>query len=294
MRIATRLTGLSADTIRVWERRYGAIEPSRTAGKARRYSGDEIRRLSLLRDAIAQGHTISAIANLSEQNLRELVSAHQDGNEPLHTGDSRWNVLIEDYLRAIERYDLRRADELLARTAALASPRDVALRLMAPLLREIGERWADDTMSVAQEHVASGQCRALLGALLRNVVVDAGAPRILLGAPPGHQHDLGLMIGAVLASARGLLPIHLGPDVPWTELREAAATSKADVILLAIERDLSDEEQESTVRELNRLGKERDVWLGLPARHALVRESLNVRMMHDFGALDTQLALRFG
>ena len=48
MRVVTRLTGLTADTIRVWERRYGAVRPERTQGNVRRYSSSEIRRLSTM------------------------------------------------------------------------------------------------------------------------------------------------------------------------------------------------------------------------------------------------------
>ncbi len=74
MRVVTRLTGLSADTIRVWERRYDAVTPKRTEGNARRYSPEDVRRLNLLREATERGHAISEVARLSEPDLRRMLA----------------------------------------------------------------------------------------------------------------------------------------------------------------------------------------------------------------------------
>lgn len=82
MRSVARATGLTPDTIRAWERRYAAIEPDRTAGNTRRYSPSDIRRLSLLREATQRGHTISAIAHLQEEPLRQLLSRDPPPSPP--------------------------------------------------------------------------------------------------------------------------------------------------------------------------------------------------------------------
>src|SRR5215210_444129 len=70
----TRLTGLSADVVRVWERRYGAIRPARSAAGTRLYSDADVSRLRRLRQAVEKGHNISQAARLSESELDQLVS----------------------------------------------------------------------------------------------------------------------------------------------------------------------------------------------------------------------------
>ena len=295
MRVVTRLTGLTADTIRVWERRYGAVRPERTQGNVRRYSSTEIRRLTLLREAISRGHAIGEIGALPDEELERLTNAPPEGDvgEPEASARGRWWPIVEGYLEAIERYDLRRADEILTRTAVLTSPRELALEIMLPMLREVGDRWQHGATTIAQEHVVSGQAKSLLGTLLRAGATDPGAPKIVLAAPEGNHHDLGAMIAGVLAATRGAVPVHLGADVPWSELSLAVRRAGADVLLLAFTRDLGREELRRATEEIRRLADEIDVWIGTPHGHSIGKVDRRVRVFHDFDDLDAELADRF-
>ena len=69
LRAVIRRTGLTADVIRAWERRYGAVSPSRSEGGQRLYSEHDVIRLSLLRKATAEGHSIGEIARLDDASL---------------------------------------------------------------------------------------------------------------------------------------------------------------------------------------------------------------------------------
>src|SRR5687768_12427129 len=66
-------TGLSPDVLRVWERRYGVVEPQRSAGGQRLYSDADVERLVLLHRATRGGHGISHVASLSRAKLEDLV-----------------------------------------------------------------------------------------------------------------------------------------------------------------------------------------------------------------------------
>lgn len=300
MRVVTRLTGLTADTIRVWERRYGAVRPERTQGNVRRYSSGEIRRLTLLREAVSRGHAIGEIGTLPDDQLERLTSEEAGSSGPPRGGESepqrrsRWWPIVGSYLEAIERYDLRRADEILTRTAVLASPRELALDIVAPLLREVGDRWEHGAASIAQEHVISSQARSLLGTLLRAGATDPGAPRIVLAAPERHQHDLGALIAGVLAASRGVVAIHLGPDVPWSELGGALRRAEADVLVLGFARDLDADEVRRTRAELRALAERVEVWIGAPEGHDAAEQlPPRARAFHQFETLDAELAHRF-
>lgn len=69
-----RLTGISSHVLRVWERRYGVVEPGRSDSKRRRYTRDDIQRLSLLKTLVDNGHAIGSIAKLSTTQLEERLS----------------------------------------------------------------------------------------------------------------------------------------------------------------------------------------------------------------------------
>ena len=292
MRVVTRLTGLTADTIRVWERRYGAVRPDRTQGNARRYSSEEIRRLTLLREAVSHGHAIGEIGQLSDEQIVRLTAEATAPESPTPSR-GRWASIIDAYLEAVERYDLRRADEILTRTAVLTSPRELAVEVIAPLLREVGARWIDGTVTIAHEHVVSSQCKSLLGTMLRVAAIDPGAPRIVLGAPEGHHHDLGPLIAGVLAASRGVSPVHLGADVPWSEFLGAARRADAGLLVLGFARDIGADEARRTQEYLRSMVDRIDVWVGAPPQHAVTRMDSRLRVFHDFDALDAELAHRF-
>jgi DNA-binding transcriptional MerR regulator len=118
------MTGLTADTVRVWERRYGAVRPDRTDGNARRYTDREVKRLILLREATSRGHAIGEIANLDEPELVKLVR----GEEQLAVQTRTYDTLVEEIIRHVEAFEPRRVHEVFVRAAATLPPARARLR----------------------------------------------------------------------------------------------------------------------------------------------------------------------
>ncbi|RSZ56885.1 MerR family transcriptional regulator [Massilia atriviolacea] len=71
--VAARLAGLPVETLRVWERRYGVSTPQRSARGQRLYSSAQVRRLSLIKQLVDQGHPIGAMAHLPLEQLQHLA-----------------------------------------------------------------------------------------------------------------------------------------------------------------------------------------------------------------------------
>src|SRR5437868_6208611 len=74
IQVVTRRTGLSADVIRVWEKRYGAVVPVRSATGRRFYSDADIERLRLLAQVTLGGRTVGQVAALSNEALTALAT----------------------------------------------------------------------------------------------------------------------------------------------------------------------------------------------------------------------------
>lgn len=86
-----RSTGISVATIRIWEHRYGVVEPLRSAKNNRLYSRSDIERLSLLKSAVDEGHAIGTIAALSN----DQILARLRGSAPLSASEARsWRVIV--------------------------------------------------------------------------------------------------------------------------------------------------------------------------------------------------------
>ncbi|MGB8332145.1 MAG: MerR family transcriptional regulator [Polyangiales bacterium] len=289
MRVVSRLTGLTADTIRVWERRYDAVKPERTGGNRRRYSGRQVRRLVLLRRATELGHSIGQVAQLHDEDLRRIIG-ETHATPPSQT--SLYDAIIDDYLEAIFAFDVHGAESILSRTAAIVSPMQLTYEVLVPLLRRVGAAWHDGGLKISHEHVISGQVRSLLGTLMRHVEPVAGAPRVIVTTPPGHLHEFGAMIGAFIATGRGFEPIYLGADTPFAEMTGAAAQSGAKLILLSIARDCGLREHESLIEGLDALARNHEVWLGIPEHHELNAYKPPVTLFHDYEKLDRAFVAR--
>lgn len=289
MRVVTRLTGLSADTIRAWERRYGAVFPERTGGNARRYSAEQVRRLVLLREATSRGHSISEVAQLSGDELLRLAYSETGGlqQRPTH------QQVIDEYLAAVRKFEAQAAQSILTRTMSMMLPEDAVFRMVIPLLHQVGKGWCEGSLSIAHEHLVSSQLRGLLGTMLRHAAPRMGFGRIVIATPPKHDHEFGSLIGAFIASTRGLEPIYLGTNMPFAELERVMAVSRAEILLLSIVREVSESEEAAHLEQgVRNLSEAYEVWLGLPEHHSLASKAGPVRQFHRFEDFDTALVHR--
>lgn len=281
MRVVTRMTGLTADVVRVWERRHSAISPARTDGNARRYSSHDIERLTCLRDAIAAGHSIGGIAQLSNAELRAL-------SEPAN-GPAPTSPTIEQYLDAMSRFDSMRGEALLARASQMLGARAFVLEIALPLMREVGDRWHAGVVTVAEEHAMTAQLRSHLATLLRTTVVPAGAMRIVFATPPTYRHDMGAMMAAVVAATHGVSAVYLGADLPFEEMLLACERTRAKIVVLSMITSPTDAAtRRREEREIVKLAARVEVWIGAPAGHFAL-DCRGVRPMTDFFALEALL-----
>jgi DNA-binding transcriptional MerR regulator len=221
----TRLTGLSPELLRAWERRHRAVQPHRTPGGARRYRASDLERLRLLKAAVEAGHRIGQLAGLSNAELEPLGRDAGDAPPRNHLGE---------VLAALADFDAAEAQRLLAlQLSALGAVR-FAHEIASPLAREIGERWADGSMGVASEHLATALLRSLLGSALQPGASALRGARILFATLSDERHELGLLMAALVAMGAGANPLYLGPDLPHEELARVTAQSGAAALALGL------------------------------------------------------------
>lgn len=226
----TRLTGLSADVVRVWERRYGAVRPLRSQGGSRLYSEADIWRLRQLRQAIEKGHNIGQVANLPGEELERLIG------DSRHRADSAdpYTTVRERFIESIARMDVVAADGELSRAATLFPARPLVRNIIAPILTEVGDRWSHKDFGVAHEHVASNLVRGVISSLLRLYPPNEQAESIVLATPSGERHEFGILLAALLAASRGWRVIYLGADLPAAETAHALRLTGSRYLALSL------------------------------------------------------------
>jgi DNA-binding transcriptional MerR regulator len=230
IRAVAKITGLSLDTLRAWERRYQAVVPERS-DRGRQYGPAQIERLLLLGQLVQKGHAIGGIASLTDQDLKNLLA--QQPSQPTPEPEPLADILAP-VLSAIESFDSARAGDELSRLAAVLSPRDLVYQVAVPLMLEVGIRCHDGTLAIAQEHMLSQMLRNLLGSMIRLFRPSNPAMKMVLATPAGESHEFGILASAMLASMAGIEPVYLGPDLPALEIANVAQRVSAQVILLGV------------------------------------------------------------
>jgi DNA-binding transcriptional MerR regulator/methylmalonyl-CoA mutase cobalamin-binding subunit len=240
IKAVSQATGLSAHVIRAWEKRYSAIEPSRTDTNRRLYSEEDIEKLRLLSEAIQLGHNIGGIANLSLDELKNLLHRERISAsvtpERLTIPDTqkRLNELIFECLEAIKDYDAKKFEALLLNTSAKLTQPVLIEELIVPLVYKVGELWHAGEIRVANEHLASSVIRGFLFNLLESYSINDSAPRMVSATPPGQEHELGALIAGVVAASSGWKVTYLGSNLPAEEISAVVSHLNARVVALSL------------------------------------------------------------
>ena len=121
---------------------------------------------------------------------------------------------------------------MLDRLLADVGVTTVISEVIVPYLVDLGERWADGSATIAEEHFATSLIRGRLLGLARGWDGGSG-PRALLACPSGEQHDLGLICFGIALRGHGWRITYLGADTPQSTLIEAAAQLTPNIIVLA-------------------------------------------------------------
>ncbi len=244
-----RLTGLSSHTIRVWERRYGAVVPTRTPGGTREYSAADLAKLSLLRTLSEAGHAIGQIAGLEMEALEALQSESQSHGAGTSSAAREHLPAVEAVLRHVLELDIASAERELLNAAAVIGPLTMIFDVIAPLVEEVGARWERGDFLVAHEHAATAALRTLLGHFLSS---HSGRPKQAIAVTAtvsGERHELGALMASFVAVTRGYSVIYMGPDLPVSDIHHAIAKKDAKLVLISVVNDYT-KEAETHLQEL--------------------------------------------
>jgi DNA-binding transcriptional MerR regulator/methylmalonyl-CoA mutase cobalamin-binding subunit len=235
--VVAERTGLSLDVLRVWERRYGVVQPTRDEGGRRLYSDADIERLRLLAEATSGGRAIRQVAGLPVERLRELVREDAAGRWTVARGAAARRAPAEDFVeRAMERtraLDGSGLESGLRQAASLLGLIPFLEEVVPAFARRIGDAWHAGQLTIAQEHLATGVLRPLLSQLRAALPTSPEAPGLLVAAPAGERHELGALLVAAAAAAEGARVTYLGTDVPAAEIASAAHATRARAVALS-------------------------------------------------------------
>jgi DNA-binding transcriptional MerR regulator len=220
-------TGIGAHQLRAWERRYGLLQPRRSAGNYRLYSPADEARVRLMQRFLAEGVPAAQAAELTIA-ARFAVSV----GSGLEVSSRDVSAAQQEIRKALARFDETSAQRTLERLFAAYTPTAVTRDVLLPYMHELGEQWSAGLVTVAEEHFATNFFQARLLALARGWDRGLG-PRALLACAPNEQHALALIVFGIALHELGWRITYLGADTPIETLAEVAEIIHPELTVMA-------------------------------------------------------------
>ena len=284
-------TGLSKDTLRVWERRYGFPMPRRDDIGERAYPLDQVEKLRIVKRLLDAGHRPRRIATLTLDELQHL--SEQTVQKP---GRTALPVMcasdLAENIALILSHDMRALRARLTRLLARVGVARFVNEVVGPLNTAVGDAWVRGQMEVFEEHLFT----ETLQTVLRQAIValpeppPPGRPRVLLGTFPGEAHGTGLLMAEAVLALDGCQCISLGVQTPLWDIVLAAAALRADIVALSFSGCMNPNQVIEGLSELRgKLPPAVALWVGGSAPVLQRRRVDHVEVFPTFDEVPAQL-----
>ena len=255
IRILSEKTTVGTSTLRAWERRYGLLTPERTPKGHRLYNESDVKQVHKILDLLDDGHSLPVIADMLAANKNyesNEVTAQEKviSEEPL----SVWATFVETTLVATSDFNIERMDAIYNEATSLYPIDIVIARLIEPVLNTLGRGWIKHPeRGIAEEHFYTSWLKNRIGARFQHSYTHAKGARIVCACLPGSFHEVGLMLFALSALARGYRVLYFGADLPLNQLSYITQRSAAKAVVLGAHMQLNNDINTELVTHISNL-----------------------------------------
>ena len=282
-----RDTGLSKDTLRVWERRYGFPKPLRDILGERLYSAAEVDKLRCIKRLLDQGFRPSKLIDSSTEELTKLLESPRDAVAGIRELPSELASILD--LVKLHRSDALRG--LLTQTLMKHGLQQFVAAIAAPLNQRIGEAWMRGEIGVTEEHLYTELLQNTLRSAINAYPIHGLRPKVLLTTLPGEEHSLGLLMAEAMLVPEGARCVSLGIQTPLSDILLAARSGEVDVVALSFSASYPVRHAVEGLTSLHGLLPEATaLWAGGEGVRGRQRSLPNTRVIE--GIDDTLAALR--
>jgi MerR family transcriptional regulator, light-induced transcriptional regulator len=240
-----RISGVKAHTIRIWEKRYGIVEPKRTDSNIRFYCDTDVKKLMNVAILLHHGFKISRLAGLDQGELTKKVlevSMVSNGH------DSQ----IESLVVAMIEMDESKFEKILNMSIIKEGFENTVFRVLYPFFERIGVLWQAGSINPAHEHFITNLVKQKIYVAIDSIPLPSGndTKKFLLFLPEWDLHELGLLVYDYLIKSKGFKVIYLGPNVPEDDVYSVSDFLLPDYYLVAFANAVEREKIESYIHRL--------------------------------------------
>lgn len=284
-----KLTGLSRDVIRVWERRFDLLKPTRGANRYRNYSDEDVALLRYLKQQLDAGESIGDLARVGRE---ELINRLRAAAPRTTVVDNTFDRLLRELLSALEPLDRVMFEKRLNGAVAVVPFEEALHGILLPLQERVGHLWHSGRIDIAVEHYVTGQIKQKLYAAMNQLPVAEFGATVVVACPPGEEHDLAALAVAYRCRVRGCRVYYLGANVPVLSLsklcREVAPDLTILSITIALPNPLATDLIQALIRDVAPVSKVLAGGRGAEAMRQHFADS-HIELLETFGDLDEML-----
>ena len=251
-----KITGIKAHTIRIWEKRYGIVQPSRTQTNIRCYSDEDLRHLMNVAILNKYGYKISNIQGMTPEEISKSVVdlTHQNLDN---------DHLVDNLVMAMIELDEQRFDKIMSSSIIKQGFEYTFENLLARFLEKIGILWQIGSVNPTQEHFITQLIRQkLILAIDGQQELRKGYKKFALFLPENEYHEVALLYIYFMIRKKGHMVIYLGQNVPLVNLKNVFEVHKVDYLLTSITANLPEETISEMIHELENLYGDKKILIG--------------------------------
>ena len=238
------LSGIKAHTIRIWEKRYGLLDPDRSDTNIRSYSDKDVRRILNVAMLVKNGYKISAVALFDEQRLQlEVIRINRNSTEP--------DKNIDQLLFLTVNLDTFGFETLMNLIIGQNGFKKTIEQVVFPFFERIGILWQTGSIFTAHEHFVSNLIRNRLIREIGNFESNESAKSVLFFLRNDEWHELGLLYFNYLAAEAGLRCVYLGQSLPFEDLSNLLTAQKYDFVCTSFIQAIEKAELEQYLANLS-------------------------------------------
>ncbi len=238
------LSGIKAHTIRIWEKRYNLLTPTRTDTNIRLYSDDDLRRILNVALLVNNGFKISKVARFSDEEIRKNVLAVNEDKTSESDFVERLMVMMLDF-------DNVGFNRLTSEIISKMGLEEAVLKVFFILFQRIGTYWQVGSIFPAQEHYVTSIFRQKLIAEIDKIgISNTKEATMLFYLPENEMHEMSLLFYSYLAQKSGYNVVYLGQFVPFEDLTRIQSHVKIDFVFTAFINSIAKDDLETYLQEL--------------------------------------------
>lgn len=287
-----RDTGLTKDTLRVWERRYGFPNPGRDAFGERVYPIEQVEKLRTLRRLMDAGHRPGKVIRLSIEELMALAAQTASaGDAPRSLSDAMAeHDDLDRYLSMVRGHRIDEFRRALSQAQLRVGMERFVLEIVAPMTRLVGDLWARGEFEVFEEHLYTESLQVVMRSTIATIPQPAEHPRVMLTTVPQESHGLGLLMAEALLALDGCRCMSLGVQTPVWDILRAAEAHKADVVALSFSSVLNPNHVLDALNELRgKLPADIEIWAGGNSPILRRRPPADIRILSDLRDIQVEI-----